>query len=236
MHAHGGGTLDYFALRPDKSYFFTAAGDAMLAYAYLGGHALVGRRPGRAAGRQGARDRRVRRASAAGAAGGRRSSPSARRDLPLYERHGLRSLYLGDEAVIDCDRSLAGQERARGGPPRRRAVRLPARSARPTRRRRCAPSSSEVRERWRADAAERGFTMELGGGVTGENPDLLLAVATDHEDGRPLGFLRLVPCLDEGWSLDLMQHDPDAPNGMTEFLIAGHGPGARAARRASGCR
>jgi len=28
-----------------------------------------------------------------------------------------------------------------------------------------------------------------------------------------------VPCRDEGWSLDLMQHDPDAPNGMTEFLI-----------------
>ena len=41
MHAHGGDTLDYFALRPDKSYFFTRAGDAMLAYRFLGGHALV---------------------------------------------------------------------------------------------------------------------------------------------------------------------------------------------------
>jgi lysylphosphatidylglycerol synthetase-like protein (DUF2156 family) len=80
----------------------------------------------------------------------------------------------------------------------------------------------QVRERWRDGTPERGFTMELGGGVTGENPDLLLAVATDREDGRPLGFLRLVPAFGErpGWSLDLMQHDPDAPNGMTEFLIA----------------
>jgi lysylphosphatidylglycerol synthetase-like protein (DUF2156 family) len=31
-----------------------------------------------------------------------------------------------------------------------------------------------------------------------------------------------VPCFgdDQGWSLDLMQHDPEAPNGMTEYLIA----------------
>ena len=41
VHEHGGDTLDYFALRPDKSYFFTATGDAMLAYGYVAGHALV---------------------------------------------------------------------------------------------------------------------------------------------------------------------------------------------------
>jgi lysyl-tRNA synthetase, class II len=78
-----------------------------------------------------------------------------------------------------------------------------------------------MRGRWRGKAPERGFTMELGGGVTGDNPDLLLAVAFDASE-RPLGFLRLTPCFGEepGWSLDLMQRDPDAPNGMTEFLIA----------------
>ena len=37
--------------------------------------------------------------------------------------------------------------------------------------------------------------MELGGGVRGENPDLLLAVAYERETGAPLGFLRLVPCV-----------------------------------------
>jgi lysyl-tRNA synthetase class 2 len=78
-----------------------------------------------------------------------------------------------------------------------------------------------IRERWRGKAPERGFTTELGGGVRGENPDFLLAVAFDSDE-RPLGFLRLVPCFgpDPGWSLDLMQRDPDAPHGMTEFLIA----------------
>ena len=47
-------------------------------------------------------------------------------------------------------------------------------------------------------------------------------MAFESESERPIGFLRLVPCFgdDPGWSLDLMQRDPDAPNGMTEFLIA----------------
>ena len=38
----------------------------------------------------------------------------------------------------------------------------------------------------------------------------------------PAGFLRLVPASGptSGYSLDLMRHEPDAPNGMTEFLIA----------------
>ena len=81
---------------------------------------------------------------------------------------------------------------------------------------------NKIRERWRGKAPERGFTMELGGGVRGENPDFLLAVAFGADSERPDGFLRLVPCYgpQPGWSLDLMQRDPDAPNGMTEFLIA----------------
>jgi lysyl-tRNA synthetase class 2 len=55
----------------------------------------------------------------------------------------------------------------------------------------------------------------------GSNPKFLLCVAVD-EHGRPGGFLRLVPAYgaDFGYTLDLMRHDPDAPNGMTEFLIA----------------
>ena len=46
---------------------------------------------------------------------------------------------------------------------------------------------------------------------TGGEPDFLLAVAFDSAE-RPLGFLRLVPCFgsDPGWSLNLMQRDPDA--------------------------
>ncbi|MGH2993009.1 MAG: phosphatidylglycerol lysyltransferase domain-containing protein, partial [Solirubrobacterales bacterium] len=74
---------------------------------------------------------------------------------------------------------------------------------------------------WREGEQERGFTMELARDVTGDDPDLLLAIAFDRDD-EPAGFLRLVPCYgeDPGYSLDLMRRCPDAVNGTTEFLIA----------------
>ena len=54
VHAYGDDTLDYFALRPDKTLFFSASGDAMLAY----------RLPRRARARGGRPDRRARGARA----------------------------------------------------------------------------------------------------------------------------------------------------------------------------
>jgi lysylphosphatidylglycerol synthetase-like protein (DUF2156 family) len=144
--------------------------------------------------------------------------------MPVYRSYGLRGVYLGDEAIIRCDTfSLEGSARRRlrstvGRVGRRCTFRL-------LRETEAGPELcaqlNELRDRWRGDAAERGFTMELGTGVGGDNPDLLLAVASGA-DGHPLGFLRLAPCsgADPGWSLDLMQHDPVAPNGITEYLIA----------------
>jgi lysyl-tRNA synthetase class 2 len=223
VHAYGADTLDYFALRPDKSYFFAAAGDAMIAYTYASGYALVAADP------IGAPDSTGRvideflafcreRAWHVAFLGARES------DVPLYRARGFREVYLGDEAVIRCDAfSLSGSAMksvrsavARVG--KNHSFRLMRETDAP-------PSLCEelnaIRERWRGKEPERGFTMELGGGVTGDNPDLLLAVAYDASE-RPLGFLRLTPCFgdDPGWSLDLMQRDPDAPNGMTEYLIA----------------
>ncbi len=63
--------------------------------------------------------------------------------------------------------------------------------------------------------------MELARDVTGDVPDLLLAIALDRGN-RPVGFLRLVPCYgdDPGYSLDLMRRKPDSVNGLTEYLIA----------------
>jgi len=80
---------------------------------------------------------------------------------------------------------------------------------------------NEISAEWRGDNEERGFTMELAREVDGTEPDFLLCLCL-NEDERPVGFLRLVPCYGDepGWSLDLMQRNPDAPNGTTEFLIA----------------
>ena len=195
VRAYGWDTLDYFALRSDKSYFFSANGDAMVAFTYIGGYALVAADP---IGAPGSEARVLDEFLAYCRERGWNTAFLAVReaDMPLYRERGFREVYLGDEAIIPCDRFTLT------GPAMRRV-----RSAVKRVDRRCTfrlmretdaspqlcEQLNEIRARWRGKAPERGFTMELGGGVRGENPDFLLAVATGQE-GRPLGFLRLVPC------------------------------------------
>jgi lysyl-tRNA synthetase class 2 len=224
VRLYGSDTLDYFALRPDKSYFFASDGEAMVAYTFESGYALVAADP---IGRPDSvelvldeflefcRDRAWKTAFLA----------VREADMHMYSARGFHEVYLGDEAIIPCDEfTLEGSEKKSV----RSAVKRVARDHRFRLMRESDASPqlvdqlNEIRERWRGKAPERGFTMELGGGVRGENPDFLLAVAFKADSERPDGFLRLVPCYgsEPGWSLDLMQRDPDAPNGMTEFLIA----------------
>ena len=119
VHTYGWDTLAYFALRDDKSFFFSPDGEAMIAYTYLGGYALVSGDP------IGARE--------SVAAGGRRVPRDVRRarvdpgvprrprgeHAACYSSRGFSAFYLGDEAIIDCRRfTLEGreaQEPARGG-------------------------------------------------------------------------------------------------------------------------
>jgi lysyl-tRNA synthetase len=224
VRLYGSDTLDYFALRPDKSYFFASDGEAMVAYTYESGYALVAADP---IGRPGSTELVLDQFLAFCRERAWRVAFLAVResDMHLYGARGFHEVYLGDEAIIPCDEfTLAGSEMKSV----RSAVKRVGRDHRFRLLRESDASPqlveelNKIRERWRGKAPERGFTMELGGGVRGENPDFLLAVAFESESERPIGFLRLVPCYgqDPGWSLDLMQRDPEAPNGMTEFLIA----------------
>jgi len=225
VHTYGWDTLAYFALRDDKNFFFSRDGRAFLAYTYLGGYALVSGDP----------------------IGARESVPAvldeflqmcderawtpallAAREasMPLYASRGFSGFYLGDEAVVDCRRfTLDG--------PRHKSLRGAVRRVGRTHRFRLVPESdapaalvqqlNAISARWRGKNPERGFTMSLSQDVrgAGANPEFLLCVAL-RDDGTPSGFLRLVPAYGPsfGYTLDLMRHDPDAPNGMTEFLIA----------------
>jgi lysylphosphatidylglycerol synthetase-like protein (DUF2156 family)/elongation factor P--beta-lysine ligase len=225
VHTYGWDTLASFALRGDKSFFFSRDGEAFLAYTYIGGYALV-----------------------AGDPVGRRESVVAVLDeflamceerawtpallavreasMPLYGSRGFSAFYLGDEAIIDCRRfTLSG--------PARKGLRSAVRRVGRTYTFRMLPESqasatlvgqlNAISARWRGKRPERGFTMSLSEDVVGAgaNPEFLLCVALD-ERGVPGGFLRVVPAYGSsfGYTLDLMRHDPGAPNGMTEFLIA----------------
>jgi lysylphosphatidylglycerol synthetase-like protein (DUF2156 family) len=223
VRKYGSDTLAPFALRDDKSYFFSSDGRAMVAYTFVSGYALVAADPiGAPESIERVLDEFL--AYCRGRAWHVAFLAVREQDMPLYRAHGFRSVYLGDEAIIRCDRfTLEGgalkQVRAavkRVG--RNHHFRLMRESdASPA----MVDALNEIRERWRGKAPERGFTMELGQDVRGENPDFLLALALD-EDEHPVAFLRLVPCYgtDPGYSLDLMQRDPDSVNGVTEFLIA----------------
>jgi lysylphosphatidylglycerol synthetase-like protein (DUF2156 family) len=68
---------------------------------------------------------------------------------------------------------------------------------------------------------ERGFSMALGRMFDPADTGLLLAVCVDA-DGAPKAFNQYVPApAVDGYSLDVMRRtaDPDAPNGLTDFVI-----------------
>jgi lysyl-tRNA synthetase, class II len=220
VHAHGSDSLCYFALRHDKSYFFSASGRAFLAYRLIGSTALVA---GDAIGEEAERReltaefRRVAHAKGWRVAIGGASSEA----LADYVELGFKSIYLGDEAVIrPGEFSLEGRaiRKVRQSVSRLQkngyVVRvLSTADASPALR-------SELRavsEEWRGNWPERGFTMAMDALFL--YPDTVLAVAV-APDGSVGGFLQLVPSpASEGYSLASMRRRKDTPNGLMEFLI-----------------
>jgi lysyl-tRNA synthetase class 2 len=219
----GSDTLAPFALRDDKSYFFSSDGCAMIAYTFVSGYALVAADPiGAPTSISRVVDEFL--AYCRGRAWHVAFLAVREEDMALYNAHGFRGVYLGDEAIIRCDsftldggalKQVRSAVKRVGKGHHFRLIRES--DASPA----LVGALNEIRDRWRGKAPERGFTMELGQDVRGENPDFLLAVALD-EDEHPVAFLRLVPCYgpDPGYSLDLMQRNPDSMNGVTEFLVA----------------
>ncbi|HEY0414740.1 MAG TPA: phosphatidylglycerol lysyltransferase domain-containing protein [Gaiellaceae bacterium] len=220
VHERGTDSLAYFALRRDKSYFFSPSGRSFLAYRVVAGTALVAGDPiGDAAERRELTHEFLRVSHAKGwrvAVAG--ASAEALED---YAALGFKSLYLGDEAVIEpATFSLDG-----------RAIRKVRQSVS-----RLEKSGytvevistsdadealrAEVRavsEEWRGNWPERGFTMAMD--ALFRYPDTVLAVALGP-DGHVGGFLQLVPSpASEGYSLASMRRRGDTPNGLMEFLI-----------------
>ncbi len=181
----GRDTLAHFALRKDKRYFFAPDGQAMLAYAYVNGYALVSGDPIGAPARS-ARWSTASSPTAADRDGGSRSGRPRGRHEPLRAR-GFAGVYLGDEAIIHCrDFTLQGpgMKAARAAVSkvqREHSFELIRESAadRPL-----VDTLNEISKRWRGDTDERGFTMESDREVEGLDEDFLLGFAATSPASR----------------------------------------------------
>ncbi len=221
VRRHGRGTLDYFALRDDKQFFFFR--DTLVAYAVYGGVALVSPDP------IGPEAERVAAFSSfrtyAESRGWTIAVMGAGAEwLPLYHAAGLHSIYLGDEAIVDCQTfSLDGGKMKGLRQARSRLIRhgytvefLDPATIDPAR----IPALLRLISLLRRGEGERGFSMMLGRLFDPKDEGLLLTVVNDP-NGQPAAVLQFVPSpVLRGYSLDLMRRDPgEHPNGLIDYAL-----------------
>ncbi len=233
---HGAGTLDHFALRDDKRWFFSR--DSVVAYAVRAGVCIVSPDP------VGPRSERAQvwadfRAFVE-AHGWSLSVLAASADwLPTYQASGMRAFYLGDEGVLDC-RAFSLEGRAMRG--LRQAHNRVIRAGYTVSLEDPALLAPELRDQLVALASqsrrgevERGFSMTLSRLFDPDDTGFLMSIARDAE-GTPQAFIQWVPAPGiDGWSLDVMRRntDPTLPNGVIDYLIV-ETIGCLAARGQSG--
>ena len=221
VRRHGTGTLDYFALRDDKQWFFHR--DSLVAYAVFGGVCLVSPDPiGPFSERAHVWDSFRRFVDRNG--WGLGVMGAGEEWLPTYQASGMRFIYIGDEAVVD-PRSFSLE----GGKMKglRQAVNRVARYGYTVRfldPAHLAPDDAaqmaELMAKSRRGEQERGFSMMLGRLFDPRDTGLLLT-AVYGPDGGPVAMCQFVPSpAIGGYSLDLMRRDPgDHPNGLLDFAL-----------------
>ncbi len=218
----GADTLAPFALRADKSYFFSEDESAFLAYRVVGGVAIVSGDPIGCA--EPCRElircfldfahERGWRVAVLGV---------SERCLGLYRELGLRSLYHGDEAVVDTATfSLEGRpiRKVRQSVHRLHDAGFETRILRPSEIDEATRAELETIARvWRGDAPERGFVMSLDTLFRLGDDDAVFVIGLDRV-GRPRGFLHFgISHAGSALSLSSMPRLRDVPNGFTEWLI-----------------
>jgi lysyl-tRNA synthetase class 2 len=230
VERHGTDTLSYFKLRPDMAYRFAADRRAFVGYAIVGRTLLVGGDP---VGPPEAVDTLIGELREEADERGLRlgvlgvSEPA----LARWQAAGLRTIYIGDEALVDTGTfSLQG-----------RRIRKVRQSVARLRR---AGYTSEMlvqgeaeddvlaeldalRERALHGATECSFAWSLEG-IGGEHQrDCVVVVARDAE-GAAHAVLQFAPTFERpALSLSIMRRDEGTPNGMMEFLVVAAIEGAR---------
>ena len=221
VRRHGSSTLDYFALRSDKKWFFHR--DSLVAYAVYGGVCLISPDP------IGPRNEREQVWGAfrsfADAHGWTTAVMGAGEDwLPTYRDSGMHNIYLGDEAVVRVQEfSLAGKHMKGLRQAHNRIKKHgytvtfhdpshidPA----------LTDELTDLMRLSRQGEHERGFSMMLGRVFDPRDTGLLLTVVRTPE-GKAAAMCQFVPSTGiNGYSLDLMRRDPgDHPNGLLDFAL-----------------
>jgi lysyl-tRNA synthetase class 2 len=221
VRTFGSDTLSAFKLRRDLQHRFHAGGRSLVGQRTQGGALLVAGDPVGAdvdlgVALAGALDEARAHGLSFGVVNASERCAQAGRAL------GLRSLYLGDEAML-----ATGPMDLSGGARKslRKAVNRVARTY--TAELHLAGDLDAatlaqlaiVSESWRDGSAERGFSM-AGDAIADELlPDAVVVLARGA-DGSVGGFLQFVPVFGRPQvSLGYMCREHDTPNGLTEFLI-----------------
>jgi len=216
-------SLGYFATRRDKSVIFSSDRKAAVTYRVLASTSLASADPVGAVSSWPA-------AIQAWLEEARRYGwnpavlSASEEGAEAYVAAGLQAFPVGDEAIIEVD---AFSLRASSLASVRRASRRITQAGYTVQVCRHGDLTSEELAQiaqsasiWRADRAERGFSMALG--RLGDPADAAAVAVLAHDaSGQLRGVLSLVPWGRQGLSLDLMRSDRAAENGLTEFMVAG---------------
>jgi lysyl-tRNA synthetase, class II len=223
VREHGSDTLSFFKLRCDKQYYFSDDQRAFVGYRIENGVLLLSGDP---VGPDDAlaplmvqlrafAEHRGLRLGAVGA---------SERICPLYQQMGLRTIYLGDEAIVGlANFSLQGRpiRKVRQSVTRLQKAGYQAElheleALEPG----AIAEIEQVIELGRQGAPERGFSMAMDS-IDGQPGHSTMVVVARDEEGAIRGVLHFVPCYGRNAvSLSFMRRDPSTPNGLTEFLVA----------------
>lgn len=221
IEIYGSDTLTYFALRDDKTYFF--AGESCIAYSVLNGVALVSPDPiGPVSERTIIWELFRIMTNEKGWTIAIIGASVQWRDI--YKASGFRSIYMGDEAIVDVTQfEFAGKKNKNLRQARNRVLNHgytieffdPSEMDVDL----VAFLKSIMADTRRGDD-ERGFSMTLGRAFSNEDKGLLCAVAFDHSH-TPVGFCIYVPATNiNGYSLDIMRRaNGEHVNGLMDFII-----------------
>ena len=221
VRRHGSSTLDYFALRSDKKWFFHR--DSLVAYAVYGGVCLISPDP------IGPLNEREQVWGAfrefADDHGWTTAVMGAGEEwLPIYRDSGMHNIYLGDEAVVKVQSFALSGKHMKGLRQAHNRVKKYGYTATFHDPAHLDPALSKeltgLMRLSRQGEHERGFSMMLGRIFDPRDTGLVLAVVR-APDGTAAAMCQFVPAAGiNGFSLDLMRRDPgDHPNGLLDFAL-----------------